>query len=200
LDLLLSLSLTALILIIIAPLIILFIYKAYILGALLLLPAFLFIITLSILISFLRILGRLYAVMADLSIWNSIEKAYILFRKNIWPIMIMSLINSAVGIAVGLPLLLLLFTFILVGIALGLAIYAAFKLIGVIVFCSVLVLIFLAIAFLARALIEVFFQTVWILFFQEIATQPKAEESATEPVLEKIVEAKPSESVNMTKS
>lgn len=197
LDILLNLSITILVLIVIAPSIILFFYKAYLSGVLLILLALIFIFTLSILVSFLNNYGRFYIVLGNLSIWNAIEKAYALFKKNISTSLIMFLINFALSTAAGLSFLIVFFILILIAILGGLAIYAAFQWIGVIIFSAIILLLFIAVIFLFRSIIEVFFQTVWFLFFKEIATQPKAQEAIAEPVLETKLETKPSESINM---
>lgn len=197
LDILLSLSLTIIIFIVISPSIILFIYHAYIAGILIILLAIFFVVALAVLVSFLRNYGHLYIVLANLPIWHSIESAYALFRKNLWPSALMALINTGAGFIIGIPLLILLFVFIMLGLAGGFLIYTLLQWIGVIIFAVIALLIFMAIAFLVRSFMEVFFQTVWILFFQEIATQPKAEEIIAEPVLETKPEVKPAEGVNM---
>lgn len=200
LDLLIGIFLFCIVLAVVAPSIILFAVKAYIAGALLLFPAIIIIIVLAILASYIKNYGHLYIVLANLPIWHSIESAYALFRKNIWTSILMSLINFAVSIIVGLPFVVLLFVFVLMGILGGLLVYALLQWTGVIIFSTIALLIFLAIIFLFRSIMEVFFQNVWILFFLEIATQPKLEAVAAEPVLETKIETKPSESVNMTKN
>ncbi len=200
LDLLISVFLFCIVLAVLIPSIILFVVKAYVAGALLLLPAIIIIVTLAVLASYIKSYGHLYIVLANLPIWLSIENAYALFRKNIWPSIVMSLINSAIGIVVGLPLLFFIFIFILMGILGCFIAYAVLEWAGVIIFGTIAFLILLAIILTVRSALEVFFQNVWLLFFLEIATQPKAEEVATEPVAKTTLEAKPSESVNLTKN
>lgn len=200
LDILLGLSLTIIILIVISPCIILFIYKAYIAGIFLMLIAIIFSVVSAILVSFLRNYGHLYIVLGDLPIWRSIENSYILFRKNFWPSIIMSLINIGVGIVLGIPLLMFLFSFIILGLAGGFLAYYILNWIGVVIFIILALLILLVIVFLVRSFAEVFFQTAWLLFFQEIATQSKAEEAIVEKVLETKPEVNPAESANLTEN
>jgi hypothetical protein len=199
LDLLLSFSLTIFLLIVITPSIILFIYKSYISGVLLLLLAILFFIALTILTSFLRNFGHIYIVLGKLNIWNAIEKSYDLFRKNLWSSILMSLVLMAVGLGLSIIFIFAIFIFLILSFLLGLLFWTIAKTIGIIIFGTIATFILLIAIFIARSALEVFYQTNWILFFKEIAIQPKAEEAIAEPVLETKIATKPSESVNLTK-
>lgn len=200
LDILLGLSLSIISLIVLAPSIILFVYQAYVSGVFLILLAISFIVALAILASFLRNYGRIYIVLAGLPIWTSIENAYALFKKNFWPSIVLALLLMAIGLGTGIAFLLALFVLIMLLIALGLLAWVLAKTVGIIIFGIIATLILLVVIFIVRSALEVFYQTVWILFFKEIAVQIKTVEAVAEPVLETKIEAKPSESVNMTKS
>lgn len=197
LDLLLSCSLFAVAILVFTPPIILFVFKAYIAGTILIILSAIILVGLAVLSSFLRRFGHLYIVLANLSIWNSIENAYALFRKNFWTSIVMWLINWVIGMIFGMIFLAALFIFALICLLPGFLIYYLLHWVGVIVFASVVFLIILAAVFILRSFMEVLLQNILIFFFLEIATEPK-KEAAVEPVQETQPKTKPAESVNMT--
>jgi hypothetical protein len=165
------------------PIVVLVLNKAYVFAVLLALLAIAILIPLIILTVFIRVYGYIYAVLGDLKIWASIENAYALLRKNLGVSIIMGLIFILLGIILGLSLLMLLVPVMAALVALGALLYLALKGIGVAVAIGVGAIIILAITLFIRSIYETFAQTIWILFFHEIA-KPKVEETVTEEVPE----------------
>jgi len=175
-------------LILIAPVAILFLNKNYIIGGILAFLAILIFIPIAILSSYLRTYGYLYCVLGKLNFWPAIENAYNLFVKNIWASILLSLIFIPLGIILILVVLailpLLLFVFIILG-AIG---YFALGKITAIVIGIIGVAIFFLYAIFVKSIYEVFSQAIWILFFHEIATPKIPEavievETKTEPII-----------------
>jgi len=165
------------------PIVILVLNKSYIFAVLLALLAIVILIPFIILSVYIRVYGSIYAVLGDLKIWASIENAYALLRKNLGVSIIMGLIFILLGMVLGLSLIILLVPFAAVLVALGSVLYLAFKGISVAIAIGIGAVIILAITLFMRAVYETFAQTVWILFFHEIA-KPKVEEVVAEEVEE----------------
>lgn len=172
------------------PVIFLAVNKAYAFAIFLGILAFLILIPAIALATFLYIFGSLYTVLADLKLWNALEKSYELLRKNLLSSIIMYLlfipINLALFIAGATALILIAVIFILI----GLAMYAIFSKIGAIVTGIGGLFIFLVIAMAVKSVFETFVQSVWYLFFLEIA-KPKTEEKVEEEILERKEEVLP---------
>ncbi|MCX6765430.1 MAG: hypothetical protein NT136_00425 [Candidatus Moranbacteria bacterium] len=153
--------------------------KSYILAVILGFLAVLLIIALAILVSFIKEYAYIYLVLSNLSVRSSLENAYQLFRRNIWPSVIMMLIFIPIGLAIGIAAMLLLLTLVLVFLIIGLAAYLILAKIGVILTVILGSLVFLALVLLLQSIFETFRQVAWVLFFKEIASV-KVEEEVTE--------------------
>ncbi len=164
--------------ILITPIVFLFMDKAYISGVLLSLLAVAILVVFIILAAFIRVYGYIYAALGELKIWPSIENAYALLRKNLSVSVIMGLIFILFGIILGLSLIMLLVPIIAALVVLGSFLYLILKAVGVAIAVGLGAIIVLAITLFVRAVYETFAQTVWILFFHEIA-RPKVEEAVT---------------------
>ena len=175
----LSLFIFFTLIILIAPLAVLFLNKNYIIGGILSFLAVFIFIPLVILVSYLRIYSYLYAVLGKLNFWPSLENAYNLFAKNIWPSIILSLIFIPLSFVFMLViftiLLILFFIFLLLG---GIAFWLFGKITAIII-GAIGIIIFLLILLFLQSIYAVFSQSIWILFFHEIAT-PKVEEVLAE--------------------
>ncbi|MFA6159764.1 MAG: hypothetical protein WC678_01585 [Parcubacteria group bacterium] len=178
-------------LILIAPVAILFLNKNYIIGGMLAFLAILIFIPIAILSSYLRTYGYFYSILGKLNFWSAIENAYNLFVKNIWASILLSLIFIPLGIVLMLVILAILPLLLLVFLILGAIGYFALGKITAIVIGAIGISIFFLYAIFVKSIYAVFSQAIWILFFHEIAT-PKipeeivATETATEPVIEPI--------------
>lgn len=166
------------------PVIFLFVSKAYALGIFLGILAFLILIPVLVLASFFKIFGYLYIVLGELSAWNALEKAYELFQRNLLASIIMGLMFIPLGFILMMAAIAVLIPLAIIFFAIGFALYYAVGISGVIITASVGIICFLIFLFALRSVYETFAQTVWYLFFLEIA-RPKIEEKVEEEVLEK---------------
>jgi hypothetical protein len=176
--------------ILIIPVIFLLASGAYIAGALLGIFAFLILIFIIILVSFLKLFGNLYIVLGELTVWNALEKAYALLQKNFASSIIMALIFIPLGLAFMMLTIAVLIALAIIFIPLGLLFYIITGIHGAVASACIGLAIFLAIFLALRSIYETFSQTAWFLFFLEIA-KPKVEEKIEEKVLEKKEEALP---------
>lgn len=166
------------VIILVTPIVFLFMDKAYISGVLLSLLAVAILIVFIILAAFIRVYGYIYAALGELKIWPSIENAYNLLRKNLSVSIIMGLIFILLGIILGLSLIMLLVPIMAALVVLGSFLYLILKAVGIAIAIGLGAIIVLAITLFVRSVYETFAQTVWILFFYEIA-KPKVEEAVT---------------------
>ncbi len=174
------------------PIIFLIYLKSYIWAAILGVLAVLLIIVLGIITAFIKEYARLYLVLANLNVKNSLENAYLLFRKNILPSIIFALLLIAVGMVVGLAILFSVIIIAMVFVMLGLASYLLLKWVGVAIVAVPGVLAIIAVGLAVQSVFLVFRQTAWILFFREIAavkSEETVKEKETVKVSEKILDA-----------
>lgn len=179
----LALLIIAAFIILAIPITFLFINKNYVLAILLLSLAFLIIIPLIILAVYLRVYGYLYVVLGELRVRPALENAYALLRKNLGASLLMGLIFILIGISYALAVLLLFVPVIAALFLLGSFLYLLLKTIGIIVAVALGIVLALSITLFLKSIYETFAQTVWILFFHEIA-KSKAEEPVAEPAEE----------------
>lgn len=172
------------------PVIFLFVNKSYFVGIFLGLLAFLIFIPVLILVSFLRIYGNLYIVLGELRLSSALEKAYELFQKNFLASIIMELFFIPLGFVLFFAIIFILIPIVIVFLAIGFILYLVSGTPGVIITAGIGIICFLVLLFLLRSAYETFAQSVWYLFFQEIA-KSKVEETVLEEVLKKEEEALP---------
>lgn len=174
------------------PVVFLIYLKSYIWAAFLGIFAVLLIIVLGIIVSFIKEYARLYLVLSNLNIRNSLENGYLLFRKNILPSIIFSLLLVAIGMIIGLAILFSVIIIAAMFFMLGLAFYLLLKWIGVVMVAIPGILVIIAVGLAVQSIFAVFRQTAWILFFQEIAavkSEETAKEKETVKVSEKVLDA-----------
>lgn len=169
------------------PVIFLFAKKVYFLGTMLALLAVFILLPVIILVSFAKTYGEIYIVLGKLTALSAIESAYNLFRKNILPSIIMALLTIPVGMILMFAIIFMLIPTALFFGLIGLLFYFLLGKTGAIIIAVIALLFFLALALLLRSIYETILQTVWILFFYEIA-KPKVEERAA---VEETKEEKP---------
>jgi len=189
-GLIIGFSLVFSIIILSVPIVFLFINKAYALGAFLAVFAVFILIALIILTSFLKTYGYIYAVLGKLSVWPALENAYRLFCDNLWTSVIMGLFLIPVGIILALGIFAGLIPIAIVFLSIGFGLKLAFGKIGVIVAATLGGATFIAFFLLLRSIYETFVQTIWIIFFKQIAS-PKVKETAKEEEIEKNPEILP---------
>ncbi len=165
------------------PIAILFYLKAYWVGGFLTFVGLLIFILLVVLFTYLQKYGTLYLVLGKVSFWAALENAYWLFRRNLLPSIIMGAIFIPLGLLAGLAALMFILACLLIFLIPGLL---AYFLLGkwMIILLAILGIIILLVGILIiNSVYAVFTQTVWILFFRQIAL-PKEEEKVAEVVAE----------------
>jgi len=165
------------------PIAILFYLKAYWVGAFLAFGGLTIFILLIILLAYLQKFGVIYLILGKVSFWAALENAYLLFRRNLLPSIIMGAIFIPLGFLAGLAALAFVLTILLIFLIPGLL---AYFLIGkwTIILLSILgILILLAGILTINSIYAVLAQTIWILFFRQIAL-PKEEEKILETTKE----------------
>jgi hypothetical protein len=178
------------VIILVAPIAILFASKAYVAGTLLTIIGIVTIIPIIILFSFLKTYGYIYAVLGDLKTWAAIESAYALFRKNILSSIIMALIFIPISLAVMFGALMIVVPSAIIFLLLGIGLYALFSKIGIAITIGLAIFALIIAVLFVKSVYEAFTQTAWILFFREIAA-PKIEEKIPEPLGEIVKEDLP---------
>jgi len=169
-DILLGFLILAIILIMILPIIFLFYIGSVISGIISAILAVFIIIPLAILVSFLIKYAHFYIILFQLKIFSSIESAYFLFKKNLWPSIIMSLLFIPIGFILAL---IFIFSALMIGLAfliIGFVLYFTLGLLGT----TIAIILGTVVLFTAMLLIssayKVFAEISWLLFFKEIAT------------------------------
>ena len=166
----------------------------YIIGVLMAIIAAIIFIPLIILIAYIKIFGYLYSILGNLKAWAAIENAYLIFKKNILSSLIMSVLIILANIIVFFILLFAIIPLLIIFLPLALIFFLLLGKIGAITIGCFGFFILLAILVFLRSLLGVFSQSVWVLFFHEIAQQPEPETvtetaSETEPVIDSIPSA-----------
>jgi len=190
LGLTISFLILASVIVLATPVAFVLINKAFVTGIFLGILAFIILIPVMILCSFLKVYGNIYVVLGELSAWNALEKAYELFRKNILASIIMWLLFIPIGFALMLAIIMIIIPLSLLFLAAGFGLHSVAGTHGAIITACVGAICFLAIVLSVRSIYETFIQSAWYLFFLEIA-KPKVEEMVSEEALEKKEETLP---------
>lgn len=172
------------------PVIFLFYLEAVFSGILATFLAVLIFIPLVIVSSFLGKYAFFYITLSDLGIRSSFERSYYLFRKNIIQSIIMSLLFIPVSIFLTFIFLTVFFLIGIFFLIIGIILYLAISKIGIVIAISAGLIVFLASLIFLTSVYQVFYQTVWFLFFKEIASV-KMEEEVKETVKEIIEKQMP---------
>ena len=188
---LLNILLFFLVAIIFVPIIFLFYLKALWLGVAAILFGIMLVIPLIILKIFMQEYAYIYAVLSDVRIYIAIENAYKLFRKNFLSSIVMMLLFIPVNLIILFVIMAVLMIIGIIFIVLGMILYLLLGNTGAIVALVAGVVIFFLAVLLAGSLYQVFRQSVWVLFFMEIAsgkTKDIVDEKVAEagPISEKI--------------
>lgn len=178
--------------ILIAPIVFLFTAKSYVIGTLLALCAIAILIPLIVIYIYLRRYACLYAVLADINVWLAMENAYALFRRNVWPSIIMSLLFIPLGILAFLTMLLFALVFLVIFGLFGFVLYLVIKQAGIIIAAVIGGSAFLLTVLTFYSAFNAFSEVAWVLFFHIIAAPQKTQE-----VTEKVSEAE-NESASLT--
>lgn len=159
----------------IIPIIFLFNSKSLVLGSIVFFTGVIVLIPVLFLISFSQTFGFLYAVMAELSVWDSLEKGYYLVLKNIRVSILMALLLLLINIVFAILFLTAVIFLVIPFLIIGSLLFLIFKMTGVVFVACLAGIIFLILALLTGSILKVFVQTIWVLFFKEIAKTEEKE-------------------------
>jgi hypothetical protein len=160
----------------IVPAVLLFINDLVIFGSIMVFVAVVVLVPVFFLICFSAKFGSFYVVMADLRVWDSLEKGYDLILNNVGKSIIMALLLFVVNI---IPLILFLTLLVFLAIPflmLGGLLYLFLKTIGIILVGCLAGVVFVILLLIVGSVLQVFLQTTWVLFFKEIAKSEEREE------------------------
>lgn len=173
------------------PVIFIFYFKSLIFGILVGSLAAVILIPSVIISSYIGKYACFYIILSDLGIRSALENGYQIFRRNILSSIIMALFFVPVNIIL---FLLVIFSAFVIGIIffiIGLILGLIFSKIGISIVLISGVIVFMTSLFFINSLYQVICQTIWFLFFKEIAII-KEEEKALETEREIIEESLPS--------
>lgn len=166
------------------PVIRLFVLKSYVAGSILGIFALFIFITFIILLSFLIRYAEIYLVSSNLGAYDSMKLGYRLFEKNIGNSLLMGLVFMGINFVVGMGILVMLFVLGIPTMLIGIVIYGVAGKTVSITLLILAVLLFMFLMIFISAVMNVFAQAVWILFFEEIARENNEENIAPEIVKE----------------
>jgi hypothetical protein len=187
LGLLVTIFVSGVIIVLFTPVVFLAFFRSYTLAVILGVLAFIITLVLAIVTSYVKKYAAIYLVLSNLSIRDSLENAYLLFRKNIMASIIFSLLLLVAGIIVGLGILIFLFTLAIIFIIPGIISYLLLQGAGVTTIAILGFLLAIVFVIFIQSIFHTFMQTSWVLFFKEIASV-KIEEAVVEKEVAKIPE------------
>lgn len=169
-------------LVLLVPVSFFMINQIYFTALLLSLLAFIIAIPLFILIFFLKTYGYIYAVLSDLGAVQSLENAYYLLRKNLRVSILMLLITSLLEIIAVILTGITTLPFIIILAVTGGALFLILGKTGIIIAAGLAAIVSIIISLAIFSFFKTFKETLWVLFFYEIA-RPKVEEKIAEPAV-----------------
>ena len=184
-DLLILFSFILVLVVLAIPVIFLFANKNILAGLLLTMMAIAIMIPIILLVVFLRMYGYLYVVLGELGFWHSLENAYLLLKNNLASSLVLFLLFVPLGFVMLAVIMAIFIPLVIIFLIIGVIAYLVAQSAGAAIVALLGILFFIVIIFFIKAVYETFAQTVWILFFREIAS-PKV----TEKVAEKVTEPK----------
>jgi hypothetical protein len=153
------------------PTALLFAFKLFFRGFILLLIALMIFIPLSVVVFFLAIYSRRYAVIKNNKFVESAKKSFKLFTGNLIPNILMGIIVSLIGFLATLAFAFITITIAIPFIFLGFASYLIAKGIGVALVVTLGVLLFIVAVAFFNAIMSTFQSTVWTLTFRALEGQ-----------------------------
>lgn len=169
-SLLISLFFLVVLAVVVSPVVFLIVLKSYPLAIFLGILALLIIITLSIIVAFIKQYAYIYLVLSDIGVRPAIENAWQLFRNNLVKSILFALLLIAIGIIVGIGMFMVIFVLALIFLLVGLLLYLMLAKVGIAIAVGLGLLALLAAMLLIQSVFETFRQASWVLFFKEIAT------------------------------
>jgi hypothetical protein len=178
------------VLVLITPVAFLFLNRNYFIGVFMAILAGLILIPLIILTAYLRIYSYLYAVLGNLNVWASLERAYDIFRKNLKESILMGLLFIPLNIVLAILIIAAIIPIIIIFVIFGFILFFAAGKIGLGIAIALGLMVIISCFLAIKSIYAIFSQSVWILFFHEIA-KIKKEAEVMEPEPERVPEAKP---------
>jgi len=177
-------AIIGLLLILSFPVIRLFILDSKMAAVLMAIMAIFIFISFNIFVSFLKRYAEIYLISSNVNPWDAFKLAYGLIEKNILNTFKMWLVCLGIVFILGIGMIISIFVLGIPLLILGIILYGIVGNFGTVLFVIIAIIIFLALIFFANSILNVFFQTIWILFFREIAkTDGEKEEEIS--ILEK---------------
>lgn len=162
---------------VIFPVVRLFILKSYGIAIFLGLVGFMLIFFVSILYFYLIRYAQIYLISSNLGVFESIKLAYRLFEKNMKESLIMGLVMIAVSFVLGIGILLIALVIFIPGGILAALAYKMMSDLALIVLGILAGLLIIGFFIFISSVLNVFSQTVWVLFFNQIAKQEEKGDS-----------------------
>ncbi|HMN19298.1 MAG TPA: hypothetical protein PKA31_01715 [Candidatus Moranbacteria bacterium] len=131
--------------------------------------ALLIFLPLAILAYFVRTFAYLYAVIANFGMRKAIEGAYLLWRRKIGESIALALILGLIGFVAFLGAFATVLIAAIPLVVLGALAYAVFAQAGLFVIIGIGIALLLGLLFFVQAVLTVFSQSAWVLFFQSHA-------------------------------
>lgn len=183
-EILVGLFTFGIILVLVVPVLFSFFYiESMTLGLILSFLGAIIMVPLIVLAVYLCRYARFYIVLSDLGVRESLENGYKIFKKNMLPSILLSLLFIPIGMLMTLVFIGLVFVLALVFLVPGITAYFIFSTAGIIGVIAVAFFVFLASFILASSIYMTFANAAWFLFFKEIATEKE------DPIEEKEEEA-----------
>jgi len=185
----LTLLVLVLIIILSVPAMFLFYLDSMAFGILVAGLAFAILIPSIILATYIGKFACFYIILSDLEIKSSLENGYQIFRKNILASIIMSLFFIPVNIALFILIMALALIFGIIFLIIGLILRSIIAEVGTLIAIVSGITFFVVSLVFVNSIFQVFCQTVWFLFFKEVAgieEEKKILESEKEVIRESI--------------
>lgn len=163
------------ILILAIPIIILIYYGDVIASIILGIIALVIIISIIVIGSFLNNFGQMYLVLGNIGILSALENSYALFRRYLSNNMILLLIFIPIGIVVSFIYILAVVVIAAIFTPIGALTYYLVGKTGIIIIAVLGGLIALLVLWVVQSIFQVFLQSLWMLYFYEIAKEQKKE-------------------------
>lgn len=183
LEISISFGIFILLLILAIPITYLFYLEAYAFGSMVILGALAIFIPTIVLAYFILRFSYIYRVLGNSKLLPSIEAAYFLFKENFKESLLMAFLSLAAGIIFAFFFLLGVALVAFAAVMISIIPYFIFGKIAPLIVAALCLPLFLLLVLLALSFWKAFTQTVWVIFFQEIAAK-----KITEEIIEAVVD------------
>lgn len=176
LEIVIAASLMITILILSSPIVLLFANKDYRGGIILAVFAVIIFVLFLILWMFIRIFSHLYIVLGNLGVFSSIGNSYTLFKNNLARSLVMMILFIPISFAASFLFIALLGIIIIIFVALGFLLEFLFGGKGAVISIAGALIVLVPSMIFIRAIYEALSQSIWVVFFHEIASPKEKDE------------------------